>query len=745
LPEALIQCASVQLFVDRAQAVRPDFQVTLANAAAVAAVCERLEGIPLAIELAAARALVITPAQMLARLEHRFELLTRRRQDTTPRHRSLRAALDWSFEMLAPELQRFFAQLSVFRGGWTLEAAEAVCGEGGIQVFRYSDVQDELPPPPEPLNTRTPEHLTLDDLEQLQQCSLVLVEESAGEMRYRLLETLREYGAGQLAPDEQIVLSRRHARFFLALAERAEPGLNGPAAAPWLERLALEEDNLRAALAWCQSEEESPEVGLRLAGALWQFWSRRGSPGEGRRWMAEALRRESSGEPALRAKLLGGAGDLALHQGDFAEARQLYDERLRLSRQSSDSEGMASSLACLGRIALNRGQLRHARSVLHESLSIRKGTGDNTGAAESLRWLGEVASNLGEFGAAHVAFEETLEILRKSDDTSDGAIRVYFSMGRNAREVGDYARARACFEQSLKISRKTDDKGRIAAALLRLADVAIAQGRYEEAASLHQQALTILREIDDRPVLATSLIELGRMAIDRGDYPLALFCSEQSLALLRELGDRWLIPYALHTLGNAARYRGEYARARSAHEESVALARETGHPWGLAYALQALGLVAEAQGEYERSQSLIEQSLCLWRRLENKLCTAMAVRDLASVAQKAGDYPRAQSLYRESLTLLFEMGHNRGVPRALTGCASLALAEGQAKRAARLLGAAARLQEVIDAALPPPQRQQYEQTVAETKAALGDECFAARWSEGRAMTLEEVLASLPSR
>ena len=242
-----MRCASVQLFVDRAQAARPDFQVTASNAPAVSELCDRLEGIPLALELAAARAQVLTTSQMLAELRHRFDFLVSRKRDLAERHRTLQAAVDWSYGLLSTELQRFFAGLSVFRGGWTAAAAQAVCEEP--QALAY--------------------------LEQLRECSLILAEAGAddtGETRFRMLETLREYGREHLAAEEGAVRRQKHAEYHLALAEEAEPTLLGEQQVVWLGRLEKEHGNFRAALEWFKSAEDGGEPGLRLAGAVWPWW-----------------------------------------------------------------------------------------------------------------------------------------------------------------------------------------------------------------------------------------------------------------------------------------------------------------------------------------------------------------------------------------------------------------------------------------------------------------------------------------
>jgi predicted ATPase len=289
----LSRCASVQLFVDRAQAVRPDFQVTASNAAALADLCCRLEGIPLALELAAARVGVLTPAQILARLSQRFDLLARRGREPGARHASLRAAIDWSYHLLSPELQRFFPLLSVFRGGFTLEAAEAVCETAAA----------------------------LDALTELRECSLVLAEESGEEMRYGLLETLREYGAEQLTPEERAELARRHRDHFLQLGEQAEEELTGAAQGEWLERLETERENLRSALACCAERGEA-KPGLRLSGSLARFWAVRGYLREGREYLTRLLALPGAEVcREARAKALNGAGILARLQSDYRAAR----------------------------------------------------------------------------------------------------------------------------------------------------------------------------------------------------------------------------------------------------------------------------------------------------------------------------------------------------------------------------------------------------------------------------------------
>jgi predicted ATPase/DNA-binding SARP family transcriptional activator len=499
-PEELLACESVMLFVDRAQAVRPDFQVTRANAGTVAALCRRLEGIPLALELAAARAGVMTPAQMLARLDQRFELLVSRHRDVAPRHRSLRAALEWSDQLLSSELRRFFRQLSVFRGGWTLEAAEAVCAGSEGQRAEGRGHPDAIP--------------VLDFLEQLRECSLVQAEEETEETRFRMLETVREYAGEQLDRAEQTELSRRHAAYYLALAEHAQPYLKGPEQGMWLERLEREHDNLRAVLAWAVASREA-DTGLRLGGTLWWFWSLRGYLTEGRERLAEllavgqanteqelglpdrAICQPVAGSPRSRAKAQACAGFLAQWQGDYAAARALFEQSLAIQRELGDPASIAFSLTGLGQVTLALGDPDRARFLCDEAMPIWQELQDQAGIAWSLNILGNAAA-----------------------------------------AQGDQKAARALLEEGLARWRQTGDRWGIAWSLNELGNMLLAQKEYAAARSLYESSLAIKRELGDKAGLAWSFDNLGRVACHQGDFGAARRHYRECLTLRKELGDR---------------------------------------------------------------------------------------------------------------------------------------------------------------------------------------------------------------
>jgi predicted ATPase/DNA-binding SARP family transcriptional activator len=384
--ERLARFASVRLLVDRAQAVKPDFQVTPGNAPAIAALCGRLEGIPLAIELAAARVQVLTPAQMAGQLGDRFSLLVTRRRGVPERHRTLRAAIDWSYRLLTPELQRFLARLSVFRGGWTVEAAEAVCDEP----------------------------LALDYLAQLQEGSLILAEENGDALRFRMLEMIRAYAGEQVDAAERILLQGRHTRHYLALAEESSiPGFWREPPKSWLAAMDVEHDNLRAALAWQLSLGKSDEadLALRLAVGAHGFWRMAGHYEEARRWLEACA---AQGElPEARADALYWAGYFAKARADVDCSRRLHEEGLALCRRLGDDRRTASALTELGSLCRVCGSYPEAVLYYEEALRLVRGIADRGGTAEVLVNLGNVAQQQGRYAEARPLLSEALALYRE--------------------------------------------------------------------------------------------------------------------------------------------------------------------------------------------------------------------------------------------------------------------------------------------------------------------------------------------
>ena len=545
----LTQYAAVELFIQRAQAVRPGFAVTNENAPAVAEICYRLDGLPLAIELAAARIKVLSPQALLARLERALEVLRGGLRDLPARQQTLSSAIEWSYNLLGEGAQTLFRRLSAFVGGWTLEAAEAVCNaDGDLDV----DVLDEMG--------------ALVDNSLLKRAP----EASAGgETRFGMLATIREYARERLVEsDEEDRLRQRHAAFFRRLAEEAEPHLTSGERAAWLARLEAEHDNLRAALAWCRTEKGDAETGLRVASALGWFWFFRGYLSEGRAWLKEMLAKAGDAERAAdaqRANALSSAGGLAWAQGDYAAARAWLEKSIAICRELLPSSTHLTAQP-LDRFARPTRPPDHpttrppdhstafARPLDHSTTSI---------LARSLAMLGFVSVN-----------------------------------------EGNHQAARALHEESLSLSRRVGGKWLEAITLSNLGDATLMSGDLAKARSLYEQSLSIFQQVGDAWGRAIALYALGSMMLFQGDDVAARSSFEESVALSRSAGDKWNVARALLGVAGAVWYQGDAARAKALYEESLTLAHAVGNAASIIMALAGLAGTSTATGEPDRAARL---------------------------------------------------------------------------------------------------------------------------------------------
>jgi predicted ATPase/transcriptional regulator with XRE-family HTH domain len=484
---------AVRLFVERARLHRPDFALTPRNAPAVADICRRLDGVPLAIELAAARVKVLSAEQIADRLSDRFQLLTSGGRTTLPRHQTLRAALDWSYDLLTAPERALLRRLAVFAGDFTLEAVEAV-GTG--------DRQDSAA-----LSIDAPEMLNL--VERLVDQSLVLVSGHDNAMRYRLLETVRAYAAEQLtAAGEEHAAQERHARWCLALAEVAESHKAEPEQGTWLTRLDAEHDNLRAALGWSLADVPGVTRGLALAGALGWFWKVRGHYGEGRRWLTALLTRSGSVPPGVRAKALNRAGVLAMDQGDHDEATRWLTESLALARQVGDEAAVATCLNDLGILAGMRGEYAHAWVLLEEGLGLVRARGDRHAIAAALGNLGITARRRGEIDRAVALYEECLTVARALGNTRLVAM-TFQNLGNLHLDQHAPDQAAVHYHEGLALCVQLQDRLGAARCLGGIAEIAGLRGDARRAVRLCGAA-TALREAIGVPLPPT-----GRSAFDR--------------------------------------------------------------------------------------------------------------------------------------------------------------------------------------------------------------------------------------
>jgi predicted ATPase/DNA-binding XRE family transcriptional regulator len=482
--------SAITLFVGRALAVDPAFQLTDANAPAVAEICRRLDGLPLAIELAASRTNLFSPEALIARITSGLGLLESVAPDAPRRQQTMRASIAWSYELLDGEKRAIFRRLSAFEGGCTIEAAEAV-SVGPEEQF---DV--------------------LSGLSSLVDASLLgRPTDPKGEPRLTMLMVVREFARELVAGTREGAAAReRHARYFLKLAETAEPALYEPDHPAWLDRIEREHDNLRAALGWAREVNEI-ETGLRLAGSLRWFWWIRGHLGEGRYWLRTFLDQDAADEggatlgPA-RAKALYGAGQLALGQGDLARAARLYGESLAAYRALGDDRGSAQVVVELGQVARAQENHERAAALSQEGLALSLKTGYRIGAAIALNTLGHVQRERGDLEGAMARYEESLSYIEESEHRR-GVAYGLSGLGNAALESGETERALRLHEESLSLYNELGDRMGVAMALVNLGDVCCEQGDKERAMALYEDALALHRELGNQRGVARALRRLA--------------------------------------------------------------------------------------------------------------------------------------------------------------------------------------------------------------------------------------------
>jgi predicted ATPase/DNA-binding CsgD family transcriptional regulator/tetratricopeptide (TPR) repeat protein len=540
-PEALSQSAAVALFLQRAKAIKPAFQLTSANLGAIAEICVRLDGLPLAIELAAARINLLSPRALLGRLSHRLAVLTSTSQDVPARQLTLRSTLAWSYDLMHAQVQQLFGRLSVFVGGCTLEAVETVCGAGDDPAAR-------------------PGFSILDGVASLVDTSLLnATEQEDQEVRLTMLETIREYGwECLLSGGEAGVIQRAHAEYYLRLAEEAELKLTGPEQGTWLKRLEGEHENLRAALQWGVDQGES-EMVMRLAGALFRFWWMHGDVREGREWLEKVLIGSEEVAMPVRAKALSCAGGLTTIQSRFDQAKGLLTQSVQLFRQQGEPRGLVTSLYFLGYGATVQGRYAEARSLGEEALALSRAMDDPAASASSLWILGLVGLFQGDYERAWSLLAESVALSREAGDTWSLTIGLY-QLGTALLFQGeDFGRARSLFEESLILSREANYKACIGYPLLYLGMVALQAGDTETARARMEESLEIFQEVGIRDVIGLVLSSLGIVSLVQGDYARAQASLEESLKISREIGYTWLVANGLVTFAAVVAARGEPA------------------------------------------------------------------------------------------------------------------------------------------------------------------------------------------
>jgi predicted ATPase/DNA-binding XRE family transcriptional regulator len=684
--DALAGYAAVALFVQRAQDVYPPFALTADNAAAVAEICARLDGVPLAIELAAARSNVLSPQALLARLQRSgqpdedqntrpLDLLVNGAQDVPARQRTIRAAIEWSYDLLAEHKRILFRRLSVFAGSWTLDAAESV---------------------------GTPDHdfHVLDGVAALVDTSLLLpMGETAGERRFRMLETLREYGRERLREHGELdIMRQRHATYYLELVECAAPFLRGPEQLRWLDVLDAEHDDVQAALQWTLDRGASAEA-LRFIAALGRFWFLRGHWSAWDWWLHATLAQATDDVSlaALKANVLLERGMLALYTGDTRRAAELVSESLDWFRAADDRWGRAVSLV----VAAAWDQDRLA--LIEEAVALARELSDTWLTAWCLHWLARS--------------------LVKSKHDAD--------------------RAQALAEESLALAQQTGDSWLIGWAFTELGQSALYAHDMARAEHHAREGLAHYQLVRDRLGVAYALSGLSAAAFERRRYAEARGYEEERFATEAELGNKRGMSSALHRLSDVALEMGDLEGARMFGERSLAMAQRTGEANYIAWSLVALGRLRLLWGDAREATGLLEEALDHSRHGRRSSITVDVLVALAWAATSGGAYEQARTYLVEALDIARSAEYETGICAAIEALGGVAAGTGEMEGAARIMGAAAARRATYGVVAHRSDQALAESALTTMQDALGADVFEEAWGAGQSLTLDEIVAPVP--
>lgn len=678
---------AARLFSERARLVQPSFALDASNASTVAEICKRLDGIPLAVELAASRVKMLSLEQISSRLDGAIALLTGGSRAALPRQQTLRAAIDWSYNLLPKAEQSLFRRLSIFTGGWTLDAAENLLRTG------RSLTPTEVAPD------------TLDSLTQLANKSLIIVaRDSISPLpRYHMLETIRQYAREKLAElGEESDAQESHARWCVELAERAEPNLRKHGQAEWLDHLEAEHDNFRAALDWSLKNHQA-ETAMRLAGALSEFWKMRAFAGEGGQWLESALQESEAGqvEKKYRAKVHLGIGALTLElpQSPAVEPiiRRHTEQAIRLFEEIGDTPEMIHAVYVSGGAPWVEGDFVKTREIFERGYQLAIRAEDAWGMGSCLHCLGHLA-----------------------------------------KIEGNPKQAREHFEESVHILRDCGDLWNLAHPLMDIAKCYWDEGDTKKSWALYQESAENFRAVRNMDNVAWQQRLLGVQALWMGKYDLAKDLLERSLAFTLDRGFDSDNAFIYGYLGIAAMFQTDFDSARVHLEKSLRLYRAIENQNDIAWALSNLGWLHYHTSRLDDALAALDESLSIFEQIGNAERTdhSLACLARADLARTQGDLDSARGFYLKSLALTEALPL---LPYPLEGLAKLNILHAQADRAARLFGAAHALRQRMEIPLPPVECADYEKHLAMTKKALGKKEFTSAWKEGEAMSVEELV------
>jgi predicted ATPase/transcriptional regulator with XRE-family HTH domain len=588
-PEALVRSPAGELFLERARADGTELRLNAETAPAVAEICRRLGGLPLAIELAAARLRLLPLPTLLSRLDRHLPLLEGGPHDLPDRQRTMRDTITWSYRMLNAPQQALLRRLSVFAGGCTPDAVEAVCppddGEPALLDRLAALVDSSL--------------VRLDDLPAAPKAG-----DATGGPRVVLLDTIREYGLDQLSAEDHADASARHAAYYLSLSEGGQRELAGPATGTRLARLEREHGNLRAALGW--AVRTSPATAVRLAAALSDFWEQRGYLSEGRRWLSEILEDVDATvtvSPSVQVQVLLGAATLAIQQAAYSEAEIRCAQAFALAEEHGDQLALIAALNTRGLLARHQDRYADAGKDHRKALASAAATSDLSGEAAALYGLASVAMFAGDVTRAKTLLEESLAVARRAGDQRAIA-NAGFLLSWQATNAGRYEQAEAVGAETLVLCRSLGNPGQTAEVLFALGTVAQFKGEHDRAATLFGECLVLHRRRGDEHSIGRVQSALGITALHRGDPVLALTLLEAGLAIERRYEDRWGRAMSLTLLAHAELAMANDTRAQALLTEAAGLFQEIGNPLYLSWCLEGLAGVAAVRGRHEHAADL---------------------------------------------------------------------------------------------------------------------------------------------
>jgi predicted ATPase len=704
---------SIRLFLERARAVRAELVVSDQDAAVLAAIASRLDGIPLALELAAARVGVLSLAHIAARLADRFGLLNRGPRTALPRQQTLTGAIDWSYDLLSEYERALFCRLSIFAGGFSLEAVEAVT------AGRDLDSGD-----------------IMDLVANLAAKSLVEITGQGDSQRYRLLETIRAYAADKLSgTGEQAELRDRHLAWFLQLAELAEPQLAGSGRRRLMQRLEADQENFRRALDH-GVETGAVEDGLRLATALAPFWISHGNWKEACDYLEELLQLASDDASHFSQALLA-AGNMFMLRGDYTKSEVLLERAHARASAAGDAGMLAQSLSGLGYIAFRRSRQEEADVLWTEALDAGRKAGDSRVVATVLRSLAISAGARGDQKRCAQLLEEGLALSSKERDEQLHRLLLSSAAEMNLW-LGRYVLARDQYAEALQLADEIGDQSGRASLLADLGWIGLLRGEYHDARRCAAEAVSVAAAVDNKRVWAGALRLLGELSACAGDYHEAHQLLDRSLELARQLAAPAEIAGVLCSQACLALDQASFDEARWLVEELLAL-KPLPHAMRRVTPGWVLAEVARANGDIEQAQAHFQSDFMEAETSGSPRLQALALRGLADVALAEGDLSQAAALHARSLALRSQIDDPLGIANSLDGMAAVMIATNGHQRAARLLGAAHGLRAILGAASSPRQELELGPLRTAIKDELGAYLAERELSAGRQMTMAEAI------